>query len=329
MSPRSHGRLLTWLLLLCGVFAQGASTHKLEIHVTLTTGVPISSVVRVQVLDLNGTPIAEAYTNRKEGVAEFQNFFSEGTYRLLISGANIETTTAETQIVPTETDHREYVRVKSAEQRVESIPGAGNSSVSVETMGVPEKAKDAFNKGVDYYAKGESVKAKREFAKAIAIYPQYARAHNNLGVLYLKENDKTRAKDEFATAIRDDANLASAYINLAKIAISDKQFPEAENKLNKAISLDPTALNALALLTSAEYANEEYDKALATVNRIHSAPQHEQYGEVHLFAGEIYLKRNQPDKGLSEFQLFLKERPEDQRVPEVKMLIARLQTLNK
>jgi tetratricopeptide (TPR) repeat protein len=247
------------------MFAQAVSTHKLELHVTLTTGVPISSVVRVQVLDLNGIPIAEAYANRKEGVAEFQNFFSEGTYRLLISGANIETTAAETQIVPTETNHREYVRVKPTKQRIESVPAAGNSSASVETIAVPEKAKDAFNKGVGFYGKGDSVKAKEEFEKAIAIYPQYARAHNNLGVLYLKENDKTKAKDEFSTSIRDDVNFAPGYINLAKIAISDNQFPEGENELNKAISLDPTALNALALLTSAEYANQEYDRALVTV----------------------------------------------------------------
>jgi tetratricopeptide (TPR) repeat protein len=148
------------------------------------------------------------------------------------------------------------------------------------------------------------------------------------GFFTLKEDNRSKAKEEFSEAIQFDTNFAPGYVNLAKVAMSDKKFSEAENELNKAVSLDPTALNALALLTSAEYANEEYDKALATVNRIHGTPQHEQYGEVHLLAAEIYLKRNQHNKALPEFQLFLKECPEDRRVPEVKSLIVRLQAMN-
>src|SRR5262249_24583801 len=137
------------LLLIGMMFAQGQSNRKLEVHILLsTTGEPVTSTVRVQVLDLAGTPISEAYTNRRAGVAEFQNSFAEGDYRLLISGADIESLSTSCEIYPTETEHREYVRVKPVQaKRVESVgPDSGNQPISVETEAVPKDAREDFNK---------------------------------------------------------------------------------------------------------------------------------------------------------------------------------------
>jgi len=319
--------LSTWLL--AGLlFAQLNANHKLEVHVILaTTGTPVTTAVRVQILDRNGTPIAEAFTNHKEGVAEFANTFADGIYRLSIKGPNIETTSGTCQIYPTEADHREYVRVQPAKaEKSEPVPTSGNESVSVQSMGVPPKAKEIFERAMTSFAKGDLAKTKELLEEALAIYPEYARAHNNLGVLYLKEGDKTKAKQEFFAGVHDDPSLTSGYVNLAKVAMSDNDLEEAEKELGNAIEHDPSALSALVLLVSAEYGRNEYDQALANAKRVHDLAQHEPYGEVHLVAGEIYLKRNQPTEALAEFEMFLKEKPEDPRASRVQSLVSRLRS---
>jgi tetratricopeptide (TPR) repeat protein len=105
----------------------------------------------------------------------------------------------------------------------------------------------------------------------------------------------------------------------------DKNYRESEKLLQKVMSVNPSITDAVALLASAEFMNKEYDKALADAQRAYRLPNHEQFADLHVIAGQVYEMQNRPQDALAEYQLFLKESPTSPRAPMVQKQIAQLQ----
>ena len=76
--------------------------------------------------------------------------------------------------------------------------------------------------------------------------------------------------------------------------------------------------DAVALLATTEFANKEYDKALADVQRTHALPNHEQFAEVHIMAGKVFRMQNHPEAAIGQFELFLREKPDSPEAENVR-----------
>lgn len=287
-------------------------------------GAPLNVSVRVEVLTTGGMKMAEAYSNREQGVAEFEGF-NDGEFQVRISGPNLDTVTQSFQVTATEATHREYIRVelKKAETNSTSAPGT-DPTISAEDLSVPARARDEFTKGMEAYANGDDKEAELNLQRALDIYPKYIKAHNNLGVLYLRAGMKDKATAEFNQAVQLDEKFAPGYVNLARVAVSNNDFTTAETQLKKALQSDPTSLSAMVLLCSTEFARKEYDESLATARHVHQLTQDARYADVHLVAGEILVSTGKPRDAATEYQTFVTENPSDARVPKVKSLIERL-----
>jgi Tfp pilus assembly protein PilF len=298
--------------------------HSIEVHLTDQRGQPLNVTVRVQVLTNEGLRMAEAYSNREQGVADFEGF-NDGYFQLLITGPEIETVTLAFQIPATEATHREYVRV---ELKNEALPGStassGDPTISAQDLAVPRKARAEFDRGMEAYAKGDDQEAQEALQRALAIYPNYVRAHNNLGVLYLKLGLKPKAFVEFSKAVEFDPKFAPGYLNLARISLSDGNYAEAEPELKKALAANPSFLNAMVLLCSTQFARQEFSDSLVMAKHVHQLTQEPQYADVHLVSGQILVSHGQNREAAREYQMFVNENPDDPRVAKVKSLISRL-----
>jgi Tfp pilus assembly protein PilF len=306
-----------------GQLKQGG--HSIEVHLTDQKGQPLNVTVHVEVLTDDGLRMADAYSNREQGVADFEGF-NDGFYRVRISGPQIEPVNIQFEIYATESTHREYVVLE-----VKDVPLPGTSaspgtdpSVSAQDLSVPPKAREEFEKGMDAYAKGEDKVAEEFLQEAVAMYPNYVRAHNNLGVLYLKAGLKDKAFVEFSKAVEFDPKFAPGYVNQARVSISDGKFADAEPALKKAIEADPAALNAMALLCQTEFVQKEYPESLQTARHVHDLSREPQYADLHLVTGQILVNEGKGQDAAAEYQMFVDENPNDPRVPKVKSLIARL-----
>lgn len=299
--------------------------HAIEIHLTNQRGGTVDVTVKVEVLTDAGMKMAEAFTNREEGVAEFSGF-NDGTYQLRVSGPNINTVTQSFQITATEATHREYVRidVKKPDAPQGNTIG-GDPTVSAEDLTIPVNAREEFAKGMEAHAKGDDKAAQALLERALEIYPGYVKALNNLGVLYLKQGLNDKAYVEFSKAVQFDTKFAPGYVNLARIAISKGNFGEAEPELKKAIANDPNSLTAMMLLCSTQFSRREYDDALSLTRHVHQITQDAQYAELHLLAADILVAKKEPHQAAAEYELFLKENPNDPRVPKVRALMERLE----
>jgi len=326
-----HSALVLLVLALqMGQAAQvGQPTHTVQVQVTGPNGRPIDEIVKIEILDLDSIPIADTFNNRGGSTSEFPRRFMDGSYRLRVSGPAIETLMLQFDIAPTESIHRETVRVTFKSPTAAESGTVGPATVSANSLKIPGKAHDAFTRAMDAYAKNDLPKARQEFERAISLYPGYAEAHNNFGVMLLKTNDLVKARDQFQAALADDPKLATAHVNLARIALSENNYRGAESELDAALGSAPDLLAAEALLVTTAFHNGEADKALAAARQVHATAHHEQYAEVHLVAGEILLEKNFATDAASEYEYFTKEKPDDPRVAKVVSLVKKLKDTDK
>lgn len=320
----SVASVLILLALSSSVVAQTDTRGNCELSVRVRTNDErsIEAPIQVEVLSSQGV-IATAQITKSDS-AQFQ-VSSGKTYRLRVSGAGIEVvTTPFFEINPLEQQHTETVYVKSANQKPTGESTAGAPTISVSEMNIPRKASSEMSKGLDAYSKGDMEKATAHFEKAIAEYPRYARAYDMLGVIAVKGSNRVKARDLFSKSIQADATFSSAYVDLARMDLEDQNYAESESLLAKVIAVNPSLPDALAMLATTEFANKEYDRALADVQRTHALRNHEQFAEVHIMAGKVLRMQNHPEEAIAQFQLFLAEKPDSPQGESVRNAVASL-----
>jgi tetratricopeptide (TPR) repeat protein len=106
--------------------------------------------------------------------------------------------------------------------------------------------------------------------------------------------------------------------------LQDQNYAESESLLAKVIAVNPFMTDAVALLATTEFANKEYDKALADVQRAQALPNHEQFAELHIMAGKVLTMQNHPEEAIVQFQLFLTEKPDSPQGKSVREALASL-----
>lgn len=247
------------------------------------------------------------------------------SYRIKVSGSGFETVTTSTfNISPMEEDHTETVHVKLDSQKAGEVSTPGPGTVSAIELATPKNALAENQKGMSEFGNGHLESAAAHFNKAATDYPRYARAYDMLGVISMRQLDRGKAREFFTKSISVDEAFFPAYVDLARLDVQDKRYAESESLLTKAISLNPTKPDAIALLATTEFANKEYEKALADVDRAHALPDHQQFAEIHVMAGKVLRMQNRSAEAIVQFQLFLQEKPNSPEAQSVRQEIGEI-----
>jgi tetratricopeptide (TPR) repeat protein len=324
---RSLASVLFLLVASASLVAQGGlGDCDLSVRILTSNERGVESPIQVQLLGEQGVLATASITGADS--AHFR-VASGKTYRLSVSGTSIEPiTTSYFEVTALEGTHIESVYVKLNKQN-STEDSAGAATVSVSEMNIPKNASSEMKRGMDAYSKGDMESAAGHFQKAIAEYPQYARAYDMLGAIAMKGSDRVKARELFGKSIQADGGFVPAYLDLARMDLQEHNYSKSESLLEKAISLNSSMPDAIALLATTEFANGEFDKALADVQRTHALRNHEQFAEVHIMAGKVLRMQNHPDEAIVQFQLFLKEKPESPEGESVRKALASLQARQK
>lgn len=139
------------------------------------------------------------------------------------------------------------------EPRVAASETAGAPLTAVWALRIPAAAQEEYNRGIEQLKQKQPKQAHVHFAKATALYPDYATAHAALGSLALGEKDAKAAHSAFARAIELDGNLLDAQLGMASIAIDAKRFEDARTYLLKSRALKPDDWRILHQLGETEW----------------------------------------------------------------------------
>jgi len=171
------------------------------------------------------------------------------------------------------------------------------------------------DRGVDLYRQGKFVDAQAELSKAVQQTPDDARAQRYLGLALVEQHKPGEAEEHLNKANELDSN-GDTKLALARLYVEQKQLDKAQAMLDNADGAEKDYVRGVLLLQRGQGA----DAAAALESYLQANPNN---AYAHYFAGLAYNAAKRPDKMLSQFEMFLKLRPD---APEAKKVRAVLTT---
>ena len=178
---------------------------------------------------------------------------------------------------------------------------AAGSTVSVDTLQVPEAALKEMHEFQKKFDEGKMEQAARHAEKALKISPQWAAAHQDLGQSYARLRQYDKAFAEFQNAASLDAKMVAPWVSMAGAYFLQGQYHEGENAARRALELDPANRTATYFLGRTLLAQEhELTNAMELLRK-----SQEQFPAAHLVLANMYLKQNQTDEAVGELRSYL------------------------
>jgi uncharacterized caspase-like protein len=132
-----------------------------------------------------------------------------------------------------------------------------------EAIRIDQNYEEAYNdRGLAYDKKGDYDRAIADYTQAIRIDPNYAIAYNNRGLAYGNKKDHDRAIAEYSQAIRIDPSFAIFYNNRAKQYHYKNDYERAITDHTQAIRIDPNYADAYINRGIAYYNKKDYNRAI-------------------------------------------------------------------
>ena len=118
--------------------------------------------------------------------------------------------------------------------------GTNGSAVPVHELGIPDKAREAYNKGVRQLDAADWLGSIPNFQRAIKSFPTFYEAYSGLGGAELSMQSWDSAEAAFRKSIELSRGMfAPAHFGLGVILCHRNQFADAEATNRDGIELDP------------------------------------------------------------------------------------------
>lgn len=196
-------------------------------------------------------------------------------------------------------------------------------SVSATELSIPKNARQEFEKGQRAMKANNLDAGISHLRKAIKLYDAYPMAHTLLGTAYLEQKKWKDAEAALQKSLSYDSNSADAYLSLGAVFNQTKNYPQAETALLHGLELKPEAATGHYELAKTYWALGRWREAAPHARKAVSGMP--DVASPHVLLGNIFLRENDPQRALSEYQEYLKLDPDGPMAPGVQQMIQKLQ----
>ena len=127
--------------------------------------------------------------------------------------------------------------------------GEGDT-VSFTSLAAPKEAAKAFQKGHEVARKEKWDEARKQFEKAVQIYPKYASAWCELGRTLEELHDESGAWNAYQRAIASDERFIPPYVQVADLELKRRDWAAAIETADHVVRLDPVDFPSVYLYRS-------------------------------------------------------------------------------
>jgi Tfp pilus assembly protein PilF len=325
MSKPSLARIASVLavVLLSSISSYSQGSHALQGKVMLPNGAPPSNSVKVT-LTFNGMNVYETFTDLS-GRFSFTGL-RRGMYQLTAEGDDqtFETTRVNAEIsaygsAPQTFTQNIQLRIKSGK----AVSRAGVTPVEALDANVPQRAREAYEKGVKRAEEDKPEQAVKLLLEAVATYPQFYSAHIALAEQYAKLKRYGEAEATYQKAIELKKDRAGAHVGLGVMLVKQKRYAEAISPLRRSIEIEKQSSAPYLFLGLAEMMIGDYQSAESDLLRAY------EIGKptiAHIYLANLYDLRHEPAKAIEQLKAFLQENTElpDARRTEIREVIEKL-----
>ena len=269
---------------------------------------------RVQLLDSVGNLVHPMLVTNAHGEFAF-GLFRPGEYALVVEHDGYQQVRTAVDI----TRHDESNIVIRLRAYAGDAPPNGNS-VSAHELAIPQKAREAFEKGVAKLGENADYNAAIEqFQRAVGIYPDYYEAYAEIGFANARLKNLPAAEAALRKSVALSAAKYSRPLLLLSMLLNDQnRSADAEPVTRQAVGADAKSWRA------------QYELARALVG-LHHLPEAENSAyaardlkpespEVYLLLSEIHRRTHNAPALMQDFDTYLRLAPQGQAAPEVRRL---------
>jgi Flp pilus assembly protein TadD len=200
---------------------------------------------------------------------------------------------------------------------------ANSGSVSAAELNMPPKALAEFQKGQKAMEQKKMDEAISHLRKSVSQYDASPQSHLLLGSAYLEKQDWKQAQASLEKVIQLDPNLSDAYLELGAVYNQTKDYPKAETALTKGLQLSPDAAGGHYELAKTYWAmNRWQDAAPHASQAVATLPN---LAPPHVLLGNIFLRRNDPQRALHEYQEYLRLDPNGSMAAGTREMVAKIE----
>jgi len=204
-----------------------------------------------------------------------------------------------------------------------SLKGRADTRTGVlnaEFANVPPRARAFYEKALEQAQAGNNKAAIEQLRQAISEYSNFMLAFNELGLQYLRLGELDKADEALAKAMKLAPDSATPLLTHGILLTVMGKFNLAVPELQTALKQKDQSANGHLYL----------GQALANLGRFADAEAHltravelggDDVKDAHRFLGAIYLQRGEREKGVAEFETYLRLAPKAKDAEQVRQMI--------
>jgi tetratricopeptide (TPR) repeat protein len=224
---------------------------------------------------------------------------------------------------------------------VERTVKVADMTISATPYKAPKDARKAYEKGLEAQKNGNLPLAQQSFEKAVQIYPKYANAWYQLGNVLQRQDQAVPAQEAYTRSSNLDTKFLPPYLALSALAFRAKDWDELLKLTNHILALDPLNYSRvkgyILDLDSFDYAEAYFYHAVANFSLDHAAEAEKsalkaasldvrpRFPQIHLLLAEIFTRKNELPRAISEFQIYLDLAPNAKNADTVRERLLSLQ----
>lgn len=219
-----------------------------------------------------------------------------------------------------------YLREKERDKRAM----ANEKMVAVATLAqdIPKAAKKSYEQGLKKLKDGKSEEALTLFQDALKQFPDYVLALNKIGEVQASRQQPAEAEASFRQALEISPKYPLTHINLGILFVQLKRYPEAIDSLESSLKLDESFPMAhvnlgIALLERTPKEERDFERAERAFGKALSLGR-AQFTYVHKLLFNLYFRRHDYPKAVTELETYLKESPNAPDAPQVQDMIQKI-----
>jgi Flp pilus assembly protein TadD len=205
-----------------------------------------------------------------------------------------------------------------------SLAGDSQDMVDVSELlkKYPPEVKKEYEAGRKAEERENNTEAIKRYEEVVRLAPDFYQAHNNLGGLYIQTGNLKVAEEQLRRALELKPDSAQANFNLGNVLYLTGRNAEATQVLETGLRRDPSSAMGRYFLGSVLTRLGDYS---AAETQLKSAQQLDvRMPQIPLALAALYLMSKRESEALKIFEDFLRQFPNDPRVPKVRAAVAKL-----
>ncbi len=321
---------IAWLVCFTGLNASVRLAAQVEHTIYGTVRQPDGSPAKRATVDISGMSGMRMRTFADDlGRYEFSGIL-RGTYRITATNPADATQTMEpvdvdtSQFVGARIMVNLYLRFASKTEASKENP---SPVVSLGEMAeqVPKPAQKAFDKAMELRGKRKLDAALKSFNEAIRIYPGYFRALAERGHLLIAMQHPSDAKRDFARALQLNPDFGPALRGAGMCEFQEGRFAQAVETLTRASDKEPGNATDYLFIGIADAALDRRDQARSALLKALSIdPVGSARAHIHL--ANLWVKEGNRQEAIKDIEAYLSAAPKAPDADHFRKILAQLQT---